>query len=329
MNRVDPSALTAALAEANLAVLVSALAHLTGDLTLIDRHPDPRQFDHGRGPGTLPPAEAEAIRAEAVAVLGAPDGPVARPAADEASLHRIMEFCAGEEVGPGVRPARRGGGQLRRRRPAAIRVAPGARRRGAPELPRGHHRRRPRRLVRGDPARAGGDRLHRVRQEPRRRWYLVREHVPRPAGRRPQPLLLVLLPAQSRLVPLLRPPRRAGRVHRDAAPRSTASSRTSAAAPRCSSADVRRTPRPVGGAAVRRRRHGGANRGRRADQRGGHAEPALDPRPRRASTRSRARGSTRRAGTTTSTSKAGGSPSSGPGRVRCSSCPPSRPTSSS
>ena len=100
MNRVDPSALTAALAEANLAVLVSALAHLTGDLTLIDRHPDPRQFDHGRGPGTLPPAEAEAIRAEAVAVLGAPDGPVARPAVDEASLHRIMEFCAGEEVAP-------------------------------------------------------------------------------------------------------------------------------------------------------------------------------------------------------------------------------------
>ena len=70
MNPVDPSALTAALAEANLAVLVSALAHLTGDLTLIDRYPDPRQFDHGRGPGTLPPAEAEAIRAEALVVLG-------------------------------------------------------------------------------------------------------------------------------------------------------------------------------------------------------------------------------------------------------------------
>ena len=104
MNPVDPSALTAALAEANLAVLVSALAHLTGDLTLIDRYPDPRQFDHGRGPGTLPPAEAEAIRAEAVAVLGAPDGPVARPAVDEASLHRIMEFCAGEEVAPEYLP---------------------------------------------------------------------------------------------------------------------------------------------------------------------------------------------------------------------------------
>ena len=104
MNPVDPSALTAALAEANLAVLVSALAHLTGDLTLIDRYPDPRQFDHGRGPGTLPPAEAEAIRAEAVAVLGVPDGPVAGPAVDEASLHRIMEFCAGEEVAPEYLP---------------------------------------------------------------------------------------------------------------------------------------------------------------------------------------------------------------------------------
>ena len=33
-------------------------------------------------------------------MLGAPDGPAARAAIDEASLHRIMEFCAGEEVAP-------------------------------------------------------------------------------------------------------------------------------------------------------------------------------------------------------------------------------------
>jgi 4-hydroxyacetophenone monooxygenase len=101
VNPVDPSALTAALAEANLAVLVSALAHLTGDLTLLERYrDDPRKFDHGRGPGTLPAAEADAIRAEAFAVLTVPDGVPDRPALDEASLHRIMEFCAGEEVVP-------------------------------------------------------------------------------------------------------------------------------------------------------------------------------------------------------------------------------------
>src|SRR5207302_5248728 len=90
VNPVDPSALTAALAEANLAVLVSAVAHLTGDLTLIDRYRDPKLFDHGRGPGSLPPAEADAIRAEAFAVLNAPEGVPERPVLDEASLYRIL-----------------------------------------------------------------------------------------------------------------------------------------------------------------------------------------------------------------------------------------------
>jgi hypothetical protein len=66
---VDPSVLEQARAVANLAVLVSAVAHLTGDLTLVDRYPDPRLFDHGRGPGVLPPEDAETIRAEAFAVL--------------------------------------------------------------------------------------------------------------------------------------------------------------------------------------------------------------------------------------------------------------------
>ncbi|MEX1006607.1 MAG: NAD(P)/FAD-dependent oxidoreductase [Acidimicrobiia bacterium] len=99
---MDPSVLSRALADANLAVLVSAVAHLTGDLTLVDRYRDPRLFDHGRGPGTLPPEEAEAIRAEAFAVLADLDHPVqpATPTIDDASLHRIMEFCAGEEIAP-------------------------------------------------------------------------------------------------------------------------------------------------------------------------------------------------------------------------------------
>ena len=100
MNALDASALSAALAEANLAVLVSALAQLTGDLTLIDRHPDPRLFDHGRGPCSLPGAEADAIRAEAFAVLTTPDRTPEAPALNEAALHRIIEFCAGEEIAP-------------------------------------------------------------------------------------------------------------------------------------------------------------------------------------------------------------------------------------
>ncbi len=97
----DRDAATAALAEANLAVLLSAMAHVTGDLRLLDRYPDPRQFDHGRGPGSLPEDEAQRIRDEALALLedldAAPDAP--RPTLDAAALHRIVEFCAGEPVG--------------------------------------------------------------------------------------------------------------------------------------------------------------------------------------------------------------------------------------
>jgi hypothetical protein len=38
---IDRAALAAASAEANLAVLISAVPHLTGDLSLLDRYPDP------------------------------------------------------------------------------------------------------------------------------------------------------------------------------------------------------------------------------------------------------------------------------------------------
>jgi 4-hydroxyacetophenone monooxygenase len=96
---MDPAALSAALGEANLAVLLSALAHLTGDLGLLDRFGDPRAFDHGRSPATLPDHVADAIRAEAFARLTdaeLPDG--AASPLDAATLHRIMQFCAGEEV---------------------------------------------------------------------------------------------------------------------------------------------------------------------------------------------------------------------------------------
>lgn len=98
---LDRDVAAAALAEANLAVLLSAMAHLSGDLGLLDRYPDPRLLDHGRGPGSLPDHEAQRIRDEALALLeeldASPDA--ARPALDERALHRIVEFCAGEPVG--------------------------------------------------------------------------------------------------------------------------------------------------------------------------------------------------------------------------------------
>ena len=107
MSPLDPAMLAAALSEANLAVLVSAIAQLTGDLTLLDRYGDPRQFDHGRGPAALPAEVADTIRADAFSVLAelAAASPVRGPASiDAAALHRIAEFCAGESVSPDYVP---------------------------------------------------------------------------------------------------------------------------------------------------------------------------------------------------------------------------------
>ena len=256
-------------------MLVSALAHLTGDLTHDRPLPRPAPVrprsgaghaaarrgggDPGRGRSRARPRRTVRSRVAAV---------------DDASLHRIMEFCAGEEVAPEYVPLveeeanfdgddRRRFVWRRRRR----------RRRGAPELPRGHHRRRPGRPVRGDPARAGGDPVHGVREERRRRRHLVREHLPRPAGRRPQPLLLYSFrpnpdwsttsPAATSWPTTSRP-----------APRSTACCRTSASAPRCWRPT---STRRAGWWVVQLRDADGdgrARRGRRADQRGRHAQPA-------------------------------------------------------
>ncbi len=87
-----------ALPEANLAVLVAAVAHFTGDLTMLDRYADPRAFDHGRGAGSLSHDDTDAIRAWAFAALtaGSDDAVGDRP--DAATMHRLVEFVTGEPV---------------------------------------------------------------------------------------------------------------------------------------------------------------------------------------------------------------------------------------
>lgn len=99
MNQIDAGELAAALPAANLAVLVAAVAHLTGDLSVIDAHAEPRAFDHGRGPGSLTDDDADAIRAWALVTLTTWKGeaPAHAPSVDE--LHRLIEFVVGEPVG--------------------------------------------------------------------------------------------------------------------------------------------------------------------------------------------------------------------------------------
>ena len=70
MNRIDAGGAGSRVPPAaNLAVLVAALAHLTGDLSMVDAHPGGRTFDHGRGPGSLTDEDADAIRAWAFNAL--------------------------------------------------------------------------------------------------------------------------------------------------------------------------------------------------------------------------------------------------------------------
>lgn len=98
MSPIDPGELARALPAANLAVLVAAVAHRTGDLSVIAAHPAPRTFDHGRGPGSLSEHDAEAIRAWAFdALTTLDDGGDVKPV--DATLHRLIEFVVGEPVG--------------------------------------------------------------------------------------------------------------------------------------------------------------------------------------------------------------------------------------
>jgi len=104
--------LVAALEHANLAVLVSALAHVSGDLSVLDRW-DRDAFFRLRNPTTMDGATAAEIRDWAVAalaeVVGGPGGPRdprahELPLVSSDTLHRIAEFCAGEPVDPAYVP---------------------------------------------------------------------------------------------------------------------------------------------------------------------------------------------------------------------------------
>ena len=91
-----------ALVHANLAVLVSALAHATGDPSLLERW-DAGAFFRMRARATMDEATAAEIRSVAADVLGDPDRWRSEaPGTDE--LLRIATFCAGEPIDPAYGP---------------------------------------------------------------------------------------------------------------------------------------------------------------------------------------------------------------------------------
>ena len=96
---LDHAQLDDAIVDADLVVLLASIVHLTADDTLLDRY-DVAAFDHGRGPATLSPADADEIRALAVDVLGRVDPveAITGPPISDDLMHRIMMFCAGEAI---------------------------------------------------------------------------------------------------------------------------------------------------------------------------------------------------------------------------------------
>ena len=93
-----------ALEDANLAVLVSAIAHLTGDASWLDRW-DADTFFRLRNPARMDDATAAEIRAAAAAVLAAEPRIGATTTSPSPELIiRIATFCAGEPVDPEYAP---------------------------------------------------------------------------------------------------------------------------------------------------------------------------------------------------------------------------------
>ena len=102
MERNDPT-LAEALERANLVVLVSALAHATGDRSLLSRWPVAK-FERGWNVGGFSKREKAEIRAHALDVLRSLECDVRPEPGDEALVFEIMQFCAGEPIDPAYVP---------------------------------------------------------------------------------------------------------------------------------------------------------------------------------------------------------------------------------
>ena len=115
----DDLTLADALERANLVVLVSALAHLSGDRALLSRYPVAK-FERGWNAGGFSKQEKAEIRAHALEILRSLE-PLALPPepGDDELVFEIMQFCAGEPIDEAYLPLVReecafGGADLRR-----------------------------------------------------------------------------------------------------------------------------------------------------------------------------------------------------------------------
>ena len=213
----------------------------------------------------------------------------------------IMEFAVGGAEMADVPPAARRGAGLPRRGPPRAGLAQG-RHRARRRLPR---RRSSARACRacspptGCSRRASTSSIIEKNDDVGGTWYEnTLSGLPR---RQPEPQLQLLVRAAPRLAVALLDPGRAARLLPPLR-RRVRPARPHPVRHRGAVGDVVRRRPARGPCSVRtRRRRRGDDRGERGGQRGRPAQPAVVPRHRRVATRSRARRSTRRGGTTTST----------------------------
>ena len=199
----------AACAAADVHPLLCAVAHRTGDLSLLREEfaPDQAQLlvpGCGLGPG----ADVRGACAGGRRPVGPPGLGPAGPCADAGGTPAHLRVPGRLRRGRALGGVLERGARARRHRPAPTFVA---HRRPRRRVSLRRHRRG--RLGPGGgappaPGRCGG---HGVREERRRRRDVARERVPGLPGRRAQPALQLLLRADQRLgLPLLGPARPAG-----------------------------------------------------------------------------------------------------------------------
>ena len=262
----------AAVADVQPVPLLAAVAALTGDLSVLrdDLRPDVGSFDPDAGLGPDQLAAARDARGGGARPLpGRGERPGPDPAAGRAPADpRVPRRRSGR------RRLRRGddrGARARRRGPPGAHLG-GGDRRARSGVPRRDRRRRHVGDRDGAPPRPGGRGVRDPGEERRRRRDLAREPLSRMPGRRPEPLLQLLVRADARVAAVLRdavqPPRLLPHL-RDRARRA----RARAVRDRGGRRHVERRAQPVvdHGAHAGRHRGGG---GARARQRGRSAEPS-------------------------------------------------------
>ncbi len=204
----DDATIAAALEDVSIPTLMLSLVHMTGDASLIRGDLKPQGLFLNEVQGYMSEDDKAEVRRIALdAIRAYRDGGCRLPAPPDPDLIREMmswlvcEPVPDEYVPMMLEEMELDGADARR---VELGATPEARA-AFPVVVIGCGQSG---LLAGIRLRRGGHPVHDHREEPRCRWDVVRELVPRLSGRRRQPLLLLLVRAQRSVDGVLRPPAR-------------------------------------------------------------------------------------------------------------------------